>query len=243
MTSKVPYTGQSEMDVKLEPDVKTLNDVVVVGYGTVRKKDLTSAITNVTSDNFIQGSTNSVAGLIQGKVAGLTVSSIQADPANEATLQIRGVGSLNASNEPLVVIDGVPGASLSSVAQQDIESFSVIKDGAGSSIYGTRGANGVIIITTKKANKTDKVNVSYDGYVSSQRIVKSKLPDMLQHDDFIKYRVQGGTQLDMGGNTNWFNEISRPSFDQNHNISFDYGTDRNSYRVSISYRNTLAITR
>lgn len=242
LTSKVPYSGQNEMDVKLEVDLKTLNEVVVVGYGQLKKKDITSAITNVTSADFIQGSTNSVAGLIQGKVAGLSVSTVQADPSKEATLQIRGIGSLNASNEPLVVIDGIPGASLNSVAQQDIESFSVLKDGAGSSIYGTRGANGVIIITTKKAQNTDKMNVSYDGYMSSQRIVKSKLPEMLNRDEFVKYRVEQGTLVDLGGNTNWFDEISRPSFDQNHNLSFDQGTERNSYRASVSYRNTIAIT-
>jgi TonB-dependent starch-binding outer membrane protein SusC len=242
VTSKVPYTGQSVINIKLKPEFEILQEVVVVGYGTLQKKDLTSAISNVTSNDFIQGSTNSVAGLIQGKVAGLSVNTTQADPSKAATLQIRGIGSLNASNEPLIVIDGVPGTSLNSVAQQDIESFSVLKDGAGSSIYGTRGANGVIIITTKKAGKTDKVNVAYDGYVSSQRIVQSKLPEVLNHDEFIKYRVEGGTQQDMGGNTVWFEEISRPSFDQNHNLSFDYGTEKNSYRVSLSYRKTLAIT-
>jgi iron complex outermembrane receptor protein len=129
-TTNFSYSGQTVIDIKLDPDFQILEEIVVVGYGSLQKKDLTSAISNVTSDDFVQGSTNSVAGLIQGKVAGLSVNTVQADPSQEATLQIRGIGSLNASNEPLVVIDGVPGASLNSVAQQDIESFSVLKDGA-----------------------------------------------------------------------------------------------------------------
>jgi len=229
--------GQSVLDIKLVPDITKLNEVVVVGYGSVKKKDLTSAITNVGSEKFNQGAANSVAELINGKVAGLSISSTVADPSSAVSLQIRGIGSMNASNEPLVIIDGVPGASLNSVSQQDIESFSILKDGAAASIYGTRGANGVIIITTKQASKTDKVNVGYDSYISTQQI--TKFPDVMNRDEFVKNRT---TFPDYGGNTNWLKEISRPSFDQNHNISISHGTENNSYRASITYRKTLAIT-
>jgi TonB-dependent starch-binding outer membrane protein SusC len=233
----VSLNGQTALDIKLVTDITNLDEIVVVGYGSVRKKDLTSAITNVGSEKFNQGAANSVAELITGKVAGLSISSTVADPSSAASLQIRGIGSMNASNEPLVIIDGVPGASLNSVSQQDIESFSILKDGAAASIYGTRGANGVILITTKLGSKNDKVNVGYDTYISTQQIIK--YPDVMNRDEFAKNRT---TYPDYGGNTNWLKEISRPSFDQNQNLSLSYGTENNSYRASVTYRKTLAIT-
>lgn len=236
-TQEIVVSNQATINVVLADEAIGLQEVIAVGYGSVKKKDLTSAITNVGADKFVQGATNSVAEMIKGKVAGLTVSSIVQDPSAQASLQIRGIGSMNASNEPLVIIDGVPGASLSSVSQQDIESFSILKDGAAASIYGTRGANGVIIITTKQAAKTDKVNIGYDSYISTQQI--TKYPDVMNRDEFVKNRT---TFPDYGGNTNWLKAISRPSFDQNQNISISHGTENNSYRASITYRKTLAIT-
>jgi len=236
-TQEIVVANQATINVVLADEAIGLQEVIAVGYGSVKKKDLTSAITNVSSDKFVQGATNSVAEMIKGKVAGLSVSSSVQDPSAQVSLQIRGIGSMNASNEPLVIIDGVPGASLSSVSQQDIESFSILKDGAAASIYGTRGANGVIIITTKQAAKTNKVDVGYDSYISTQQI--TKYPDVMNRDEFVKNRT---TFPDLGGNTNWLKAISRPSFDQNHNISISHGTENNSYRASITYRKTLAIT-
>jgi TonB-linked SusC/RagA family outer membrane protein len=230
--------GKTTINITLADETVNLQEVVAVGYGSLKKKDLTSAISNVGSKDFVQGATNSVAEMINGKVSGLSISSNVADPSSDVSLQIRGIGSMNASNEPLVIIDGVPGASLNSVSQQDIESFSVLKDGAAASIYGTRGANGVIIITTKQGTKSDKVHVGYDSYISTQQI--TKLPDVMQRDDFVKYRTTN--QPDYGGNTNWFKEISRPSFDQNQNLSISNGSENSSYRASITYRKTLAIT-
>lgn len=163
-TQEVVPEGTS-VKVTLREDSQNLEEVVVVGYGSSVKKDLTTAVTSVKSKDFLQGAVNDAMQLVDGKVAGVTVNSTAAsDPNSSSSIQVRGASSLKAGNSPLIVIDGMPGGDLRNIAQQDIESITVLKDGSAAAIYGSRGANGVILVTTKQG-RAGKTTISYDGYV------------------------------------------------------------------------------
>ena len=177
MPEEVPINGRSVVDVALVPDIKALNEVVVVGYGSVQKRELTSAVTSVSSKDFVAGAFNNPLQLIEGKVPGLTISNSAAgDPNGNVQLQVRGASSLDAGNAPLIVIDGMPGGDLRTLAQQDIESISVLRDAAASAIYGSRGANGVVLVQTKRG-KSGKVSVTYDSFIEHD--VVATRPDVL----------------------------------------------------------------
>ena len=149
-TQDINVQGLSNVEVVLQYDVLGMEEIVVVGYGVQRKGDVTSSISSVKADAFVKGAVKDAAQLIQGKVAGLTISNPSGDPTSNAQIMLRGITTLSASTEPLLLLDGIPG-SLSTVAPEDIESIDVLKDGSAVAIYGTRGTNGVIIITTKGA--------------------------------------------------------------------------------------------
>jgi len=160
-TKEVVVGSQSTIDVSLDSDVTQLSEIVVTGYGTQTKKEITSAVASVKSEDFNRGTVNDPAQLLQGKVAGLSITRPGGDPNGGFNIRLRGVSTFGANTEPLIVIDGVIGASLSTVDPNDISSMDVLKDGSAAAIYGTRGGSGVIIITTK-SGKTGKVNVDYN---------------------------------------------------------------------------------
>ncbi len=163
---EVTVGSQTIINVSLSPDITTLSEIVVVGYGTQERKEITSAVVSLDSKNFNKGNVNDVAQLLQGKVAGLTVVRAGADPNGGFQIRMRGLSTVGQNTSPLVVIDGVIGADLNSVDPNDIETFDILKDGSAAAIYGTRGSQGVILITTKQG-VAGKVQVDYNGYVTS----------------------------------------------------------------------------
>jgi len=236
VSEEVAISNRNAIDVVLVPDIKSLNEVVVVGYGSVQKRELTSAVTSVSSKDFVAGSFNNPMQMIEGRVPGLVISNTAAsDPNAQISLQVRGASSLDAGNAPLVVIDGMPGGDLRTLAQQDIESISVLRDAAASSIYGSRGANGVILVQTKRG-KAGRVSVTYDSFFDHD--VVAKKPDVLSTDEFLAR----GIDVDRGARTNWYDELIRKNnFGQNHLLSVSGGTENTNFRISGNYRNKSAI--
>lgn len=235
VTQEVPVAGKKSLDIMLKEDTKTLDEVVVIGYGTQRKGDVTSSVASVKADNFVKGAVKDVGQLIQGKVAGLAITNPSGDPTGTTQIKLRGTNTIGGANtDPLVLIDGIPG-SLSTVAPEDVESVDVLKDGSAAAIYGTRGTNGVILITTKQTRGVDINQVEYNGYVSTSRIAK-KL-DMLNADEFrALYPDQ-----DHGADTNWLDEITRTPISHVHNLSFQGGNSKTSYIANLNYASRQGI--
>ena len=252
----VSYIGYQTATVKaapnvvvlLEDDAALLNEVVVIGYGVARKNDLTGSVTAMKPDEKNHGLIVSAQDMIQGKIAGVNVISDGGTPGGSSTIRIRGGSSLNASNDPLIVIDGlamdhqgIKGASnaLSMVNPNDIESFTVLKDASATAIYGSRGSNGVIIITTKKGRSGMAPKVSYNGNVSYS--VKKKTLDVLNGDEYRKFILDyygadsdAAAQLNFG-NTDWQDEIFHPAVSTDHNITVQGGLKNMPYRLSVGY--------
>lgn len=179
--------------------------------------------------------------LIQGKVAGLIINTTSGDPSGSSSIRLRGNTTLHGtSTNPLILIDGVPG-DFNTVSPDDIESIDVLKDGSAAAIYGTRGTNGVIIITTKRAHANIRSHVEYSGYLSTQAIRKKT--DMLDADDYRRLIAEGaiGASHDYGGNTNWLDEISRAPLIQNHNLTIRGGNQETNYLLSLMYNNSEGI--
>jgi TonB-linked SusC/RagA family outer membrane protein len=244
---EVDVAGRSTVDVVLQPGATDLNTVVVIGYGTRQKKDLTGSITQVSSKDFQKGSITTPEQLIAGKVAGVSIISNSGQPGAGSTIRIRGGSSLNASNDPLIVIDGVPldnagiaggNNPLSFINSNDIESFTVLKDASAAAIYGTRAANGVIIITTKKG-RPGKLKVNFTS-VNSLSVINKQV-DVLTGDQVRSIVNAQGTsaQKAMVGtaNTDWQNQIYQKAFATDNNISFSGGIKKLPYRVSIGFLN------
>lgn len=171
-SQEIAVGSQRKIDVTLADDTELLDEVVVIGYGTQRKGDVTSAISSVKKDDFIQGKVSDAADLIKGKVAGLVVSKGSGDPNSGSSIRLRGVITLTGSNSPLVLIDGIPG-DMSTVAPENIASVDVLKDASAAAIYGTRGANGVILITTVDGKREQKTSINYSGYLSLSQFGKN----------------------------------------------------------------------
>lgn len=221
------------LDVTLKEDVAQLNEVVVVGYGSMAKKEISSSVVQVSKEQFNQGAASDPMALITGKVAGLNVASTaDANPNAMTDIQIRGAGSLMASNGPLIVIDGIAGGDLRNIATQDVESITVLKDAGSAAIYGTRGANGVILVTTKKGSGTAGVtNVTYDSYIALN--FAKPHPDVLSADEFRRSR----RGQDYGASTNWWDEITRStSYNLNQYISIDSSTKNGYFGASLNYK-------
>lgn len=165
--------GRNVIDIKMKEDSEVLNEVVVIGYGTMDKKELTSAISHIGEKDFLSVSSLDPSMMIQGKVPGVSITNTGAgDPNNQASIQIRGVSSRSAGLGPLIVIDGVPGGNLTNINPNDIASFDILKDGAASAIYGTRGSNGVILVTTKKGSKDGNTHTTYSATLAWDKIIK-----------------------------------------------------------------------
>ncbi|MBO6192318.1 MAG: SusC/RagA family TonB-linked outer membrane protein [Prevotella sp.] len=221
------------MQVTLKEDVAQLNEVVVVGYGSMAKKEISSSVVQISKDQFNQGAASDAMALVAGKVAGLNVaSSADANPNAMTDIQVRGAGSLSASNGPLVVIDGIAGGDLRNIATQDVESITVLKDAGSAAIYGTRGANGVILVTTKKGSGTAGVtNVTYDSYIALN--IQKQKPDILSTEEFRRSR----RGQDYGADTNWWDEITRPvSYSLNQYLSIDSSTKNGFFGLSLNYK-------
>ena len=218
------------MIVKLEEDTHVLQEVVAIGYGSQTKKEITGSVSSVKAEDFNKGAFNSPEGLLQGKVAGLTMSKDGGgDPTNRGfSVQIRGAGSLTGSTTPLYIIDGVPGASMNNINPNDIESMDVLKDGSAAAIYGTRANAGVIIITTKKG-KEGKTQVEYNATVSTANTAGRI--NLYSPEEFV---AAGG--VNYGAKTDWYNEITRVPVSTEHNLALSGGMKNVDYRASINYK-------
>ncbi|HEV8083952.1 MAG TPA: TonB-dependent receptor plug domain-containing protein, partial [Chitinophagaceae bacterium] len=232
---EVVLKNQKFINLKLQRQDASLDQVVVVGYGTQLKREVSGAISVIKEKDFNKGVTQTAADLLQGKVAGLTITTETGDVTARQTIRLRGTSSLTGSSTPFVVIDGVPGLDLNSVSPQDIESISVLKDAAATAIYGSRSASGVILITTKKG-KPGQQHLQFNNYIAFDKVANK--PNLLSADEWRKYTKDSGldvTGLDAGANTDWFDEIMRTGISNNSNISISGGSDKGNYRASINY--------
>ena len=248
-TVTVPVPSGNTVNVKMKSDAQMLSDVVVIGYGTQRKSDLTGSVSDVSSKDFNSGLISPPEQLINGKVSGVQIMSNSGSPTAGSTIRIRGGASLNASNDPLIVLDGVPleaggisgntGNFLSLINPSDIESMTILKDASSTAIYGSRASNGVIIITTKKGSN-DRMKVSLSTTNSIQ--TRTKLADMLSHDEFVDVINSRGTDAQRAllgtSNTDWNDQIYQNAFGTDNNVSIAGRLAKNfPIRVSIGYYN------
>lgn len=232
---------QHHFSIVLEEDKKILNEVVVIGYGTQKKGDITSSVGSVKSEDFTAGAINDAGQLIQGKIAGLSVTNPSGNPVGGTEISLRGNTTiLGASTNPLILIDGVPG-DFNTVAPEDIESIDVLKDGSAAAIYGSRGTNGVVLITTKKSKGNNINEVQYSGYLSLSTIAKK--PDFCDANDY-RQQIKDGLRdaaWDLGDNTNWIDAIIRTGLSHVHNVSFKGGNAQTNYIFNVNYRNLQGI--
>lgn len=223
------------MYITLTEDLVTLGETVVVGigYGTMRKSDLTGAIASVDAESMKKGVITSTEQLLQGKIAGLTVIQGSGDPASGASLRLRGGTSLSASNGPLIVVDGIPGVDINNIHPSEIVSIDILKDASSAAIYGSRGANGVIIVTTKRTDKGKFMQ--YQGYVAVGRV--SNHLDLLSSNQWRKYVRDNkiASAVDYGADTDWQKEIEQTSVSHSHAFMFSNSTDKSGFRATINY--------
>ena len=232
-------SGKSDLAVSMKGSNTALNEITVVGYGTLKKREITSAITRVNAEQFNKGNINDVAQLLQGKVAGLSISRAGGDVNGGFEIRLRGLATIGAGNaSPLVVIDGQVGADLNSVDPNDIKSIDVLKDGSSAAIYGTRGSAGVIIVTTKTGVRGTS-QVTYNGSVSTENAAR-----LTQHATAAEYRsllktIGAGT--DYGATTDWYKEITRTALSHQHNLSFSGGNEHTTYNASVNFRDAQGV--
>ena len=257
MKSKtIKVDGKTQINVVLEDDNTTLNDVVVIGYGTARKKDLTGAVSTVKGADLVKVPVTNVAEALTGKLAGVQITTADGSPDAEMIIKVRGGGSITGDNSPLYIIDGFPATSMSDISPSDIEDITVLKDAASTAIYGSQGANGVILITTK-GGKSGKTTVSYNGYLQGKSIAK-KL-DTMSPTQFVRYNYEraalrgtsginsfekrygafGDLDLyDYQAGHDWQDEMfGNRQLSQSHNISVSGGTDKTKFTLSGTYAN------
>ena len=233
-TQEIEVGNRTAFDLSLSPAAGQLNEVVVIGYGTQKRKEVTSAVTTVNAEQFNKGNISDVTQLLQGKVAGLSISRPGGNPNGGFTIRLRGLSTLGANTSPLIVIDGQVGADINTVDPNDIQSIDVLKDAASAAIYGTRGSSGVIIITTKRGGRVPVV--SYNGSVTSE------VPgEFIPHMNAAEYKAAGGK--DLGSNTDWNKAITRTAYSHIHNLSFSGGNSSGtSYIASVNYREAQGVS-
>jgi len=236
-TQEIPVGSNTNFKISLEENVSLLDEVVVIGYGTQKKADVTSSVASVKADEFKKGAVVDAGQLIQGKVAGLQITLPSGDPTASSSVLLRGFSTLLGSTDPLILVDGVPG-SFGTVAPEDIESIDVLKDGSSTAIYGTRGTNGVIIITTKGLNKEIKPTIEYNGYVSASNWVKK--PDFLNARQLREKWAEGETFIgadkdDFGATTNWLKEINQTAIAHVSNLTLKGGDSKVGYLANLGY--------
>ena len=234
LSQEVSVGNRSIIDIQLVEDVKALEEIVVTGYGIQEIKEVSSAITHVSEEDFNAGMVNSPAQLIQGKVAGLNITKPGGDPNDTYTIRLRGVTTFGGNQEPLVVVDGMVGASLDAVDPADIASIDVLKDGSAAAIYGTRGSSGVLIVTTK-TGEAGALKVDYHGSVSFDQIDRT-----MSFMDASEYLAQPGAQ-DFGADTDWLHQVTQTGISHIHNLSLSGGTLSSTYRASVNFREVQGI--
>ncbi len=244
-TQEVSVVGRTSLSIVLEVETVGIEEVVAIGYGSQRRADITGAVSSVSSEDFNQGVNTSPGQLLQGKVSGVSVTGTNGAPGSGQRIIIRGQGTIREGSGPLFVIDGFPiglagtGGEydpLNFINPEDIESMDVLKDASATAIYGSRGANGVILITTKKgsAGPTMAPNVSLTGNLGISTMAK-KLP-VFSADEFRQKVVEiGGNLTDRGGNTDWQDELTRTAITQDHNLIMSGGSNNFTYRASLGY--------
>ncbi|MBB3187074.1 SusC/RagA family TonB-linked outer membrane protein [Microbacter margulisiae] len=257
-TVDVPVEGKSHFVVDLKQSAVALNEVVAIGYGTVKKSDLTGSVVAINADKLTKGLATSMTDLLAGQIAGVNITTDGGAPGSSASILVRGGSSVYASNQPLFVVDGVPltpegvngvANPLSFINPQDIQTVTVLKDASATAIYGSRASNGVILITTKKGRLHQKLSISYDGNTSAS--VNSKLMDVLSADEYRHfidtYWADASTGMNTKAallgtaNTNWQKEIYQTAISQDHNLSVSGSTGILPYRVSVGYTDQSGI--
>ncbi len=234
-SQEVSVGSQSTLNVSLQSDVTALSEVIVTGYGTQEKKEITSSVVALSEKEFNKGNINDPTQLLAGKVAGLSVYNRGGDPNTNATIRLRGISTVGANTQPLIVVDGVLGASLDNVDPNDIESINVLKDGSAAAIYGSRGSSGVILVTTKRGSKkTGAVSFDYNGYVAAATPFRQQ-PSMSASE----YIAAGGN--DLGAVTDWQDEVTRTGISNVHNIAISGGNQNTTFRMSTNFRNIQGI--
>ncbi|MDP5229730.1 MAG: SusC/RagA family TonB-linked outer membrane protein [Cellulophaga sp.] len=233
-TQEIVVGGKSSIDVVLADDAQALDEIVVVGYGTQVRKEITSAVTSVSVEDFNQGVINDAPSLLQGKVAGLSIYNKGGNPNASPTIRLRGISTIGGNAEPLVVIDGVLGQSLSNVDPSDIENITVLKDGSAAAIYGTRGSSGVILVTTKSGKNGQPFAVAYNGQYSMATI--GNQIELMNREQFL---AVGGS--DLGADTDWRKEVTRTALSTIHNVAAAGGNEDANYRVSVNFRDNEGI--
>lgn len=233
---EIEVGSRSVIDVKLGLDVQALSEVVVVGYGTQDKKEITSAVASIGEEEFNNGNVTTPEQLLQGKVAGLSIVRPGGDPNQGQEIRLRGLSTFGANSSPLIVLDGVIGASLDNVDPNDIESIDVLKDGSAAAIYGARGSSGVILVTTKSGKGSGQATtVNFNGFTTMD-MVANKI-DVLSAEEYV---ARGGTSF--GSETDWFEELTQRAFSYTGNLSVTGNLSPNtSYRASINYRDNQGI--
>ncbi|WP_027125096.1 SusC/RagA family TonB-linked outer membrane protein [Gelidibacter mesophilus] len=241
-TTEVTVGSNTSINIILEEDAQSLDEVVLIGYGTQQRKAVSTAVAKVDEEDFNQGVVTNAMELIQGKVAGLQITRAGGNnPNSGVSIQLRGVTSISGTGSPLIVIDGIPGGNLDLLQQNDIESFDVLKDGAAAAIYGTRGTNGVILITTKKGIKGQNT-FNYSTYLARDYV--NSRPDFLTAEEFRALIAEGkiGATNDLGASTDIFDElVNKSNLTQYHNFVASGGSESSSFRASLYYRNAEGI--
>jgi len=250
-TQEISVAGLTDFNFSLQPS-NELDEVVITGYGSQQKRDLTGAIVQVKSEDFVKGANTNALQLLNGKASGVHISQSDSAPGGAIDIKIRGAGSINASNAVLVVIDGLPGGSLTALSPDDIESIEVLKDASASAIYGSRAANGVVLITTKRG-KSGEMAVSYENYFGFQGV--NERVDMLNGGEYLQVlsdiNVEGGGDVlstpaeiaAMGEGYDWQDIIFRNSMVQNHQVTMSGGSDTSNYYVSLNHLNNEGVIR
>ncbi|MDO1451382.1 TonB-dependent receptor [Rhodocytophaga aerolata] len=242
-TAETPINGQSTINVQLMPDIKTLSEVVVIGYGTQKQREVTGAVGSVTTKDIAGVAVTGLDQTLQGRIAGVQVTQNSGEPGGNVSVRIRGLGSINGSNEPLYIVDGVPYGSLNAINPNDIERIDVLKDAASAAIYGSRGSNGVVIVTTKRG-VAGKVQVTLDAYAGIQSA--SRKLDLLNGPQFARLAnenlVNGGKDPNPAWsnpstvpNTDWQDQIFRPAPIQSYNVNISGGSEKSRSLVSVGY--------
>ncbi len=234
-TQEMAVGTQTTVNVSLSSDVTSLSEVVVVGYGSQEKKEITSSVVALSEKEFNRGNINDPTQLLQGKVPGLSVYNRGGDPNSNSTIRLRGISTVGANTSPLVVIDGVIGASLDNVDPNDIESINVLKDGSAAAIYGSRGSSGVILVTTKRGStRNGGLSTNYNGYISAATIARQQ-PLMSRSE----YLAAGGN--DLGSETDWVDEVTRTGISHVHNLAISGGNQQTTFRLSTNFRDINGI--
>ena len=244
-TTEENIDGRSTINVQLNSGVINLGEVVAIGYGTQTRREITGSVANVDEASFNKGISRDASDLLRGKVAGLNITQGSGDVTRGSQIRLRGTSTLMNDQGPMIVIDGVPGGDMSTVSPADIESISVLKDASSQAIYGSRAAGGVILITTKKGTGA-KTTVNYDGYISLDFVANK--PDLLNAQEWKDANAKLGKDVsiitnDYNADTDWFGEILRTGFSQNHAVSLTGGSSTSNYRASYTYLDRQGISK